>query len=185
MAKERPPVLKRGERGASLILVLAALATLMPLALILSDLVLMRQRQVSRHQQSAGGQAMVRGALDLAMQRLVSGRIALGSAQSAEFELEEAARPVRVRVSRQPDAVLGLDGSVIDPEDAADLDLERLGIDPVRGVVRQYRRLEVYLVEAESPARYPFAAVRLLAVVGRLDEGVICLGVRYDRGYFP
>ena len=81
--------------------------------------------------------------------------------------------------------ILGLDGSVIDPDDAADLDLDRLGIDPTSGAVRQYRRLEVYLVEAESPARYPFAAVRLLAVVGRLDEGVICLGVRYDRGYFP
>jgi hypothetical protein len=185
VAKERPTILSRGERGASLILVLVALATLMPLALILSDLVLMRQRQVNRHQQNVGGQVMVRGALELAMSRLESGRIALGSAQSAEFELEEAPRPVRVRVSRQEDAVLGLDGGVIDPEDAADLDLERLGIDPVRGAVRQYRRLEVYLVEAESPARYPFAAVRLLAVVGRLDEGVVCLGVRYDRGYFP
>jgi hypothetical protein len=145
VAKERPTILSRGERGASLILVLVALATLMPLALILSDLVLMRQRQVNRHQQNVGGQVMVRGALELAMSRLESGRIALGSAQSAEFELEEAPRPVRVRVTRHPDAVL----------------------------------------DAESPARYPFAAVRLLAVVGRLDEGVVCLGVRYDRGYFP
>jgi hypothetical protein len=185
VAEERPPVLSREERGASLILVLFALSVLMPLALILSDLVLMRQRQVNRHQQNVGGQAAVRGALDLAMARLQSGQIALGSARFAEFELEEPPRPIHVRVSREPDAVLGLDGRVFDPEEAADLDLDRLGIDPVRGAVRQYRRLEVYTVEAEAPARYPFAAVRLLAVVGRLDEGVICLGVRYDRGYFP
>jgi hypothetical protein len=53
-------------------------------------------------------------------------------------------------------------------------------------VVRQYRRLEIYLVEAESPARSPFGAVRLLAVVARLDtEEVVCIGARYDRGYFP
>lgn len=185
MAEEQSPILNREERGASLILVLIALAALTPLALILSDLVQMRQRQVGGHQQNVGGQVMVRGALDLAMARLQSRQIALESAQSTQFELEEPPRPVRVRVSREPDVVLGLDGSVSDPEDAADLDLESLGIDRVGGVVRQYRRLEVYLVEAESPARYPFAAVRLLAVVGRLDEGVICLGVRYDRGYFP
>jgi hypothetical protein len=52
-------------------------------------------------------------------------------------------------------------------------------------VVRQYRPLEVYLVEAESPARRPFGAVRLLAAVTRLDTGEIyCIGMRYDRGYF-
>lgn len=185
MAKERSPVLNPEERGAALLLVLIALAALMPLALMLSDLVTMRQRQVGGLQQNVGGQAMVRGALDVVMARLRSRQIALGSAQSAQFELEEPPRPVRVRVSREPDVVLGLDGSVSDPEDAADLDLESVGIDRVGGVVRQYRTLEVYLVEAESPARYPFAAVRLLAVVGRLDEGVLCLGVRYDRGYFP
>jgi type II secretory pathway component PulK len=185
VAKERPPILNRSERGASLILVLVALAALTPLALILSDLVLMRQRQVGGHQHSVGGQALVRGGLDLAMTRLQSRQIALGSAQSAEFDLEEGPRAVRVRVFREPDAVLALDGSVIDPADAADLDLDRLAIDPTSGAVREYRRLEVYAVDAEAPARYPFAAVRLLAVVGRLDEGVICLGVRYDRGYFP
>jgi hypothetical protein len=51
--------------------------------------------------------------------------------------------------------------------------------------VRQYRRLEVYLVDAESPARRPFGAVRLLAAVVRLDTGeTYCIGMRYDRGYF-
>ena len=50
--------------------------------------------------------------------------------------------------------------------------------------MREYRKIEVYHVEAESPARYPFPAVRLLAAIGRLDGRVVCLGVRYDRGYF-
>lgn len=186
MAKAHPRVLNPEERGAALLWVLIALASLMPLALILSDLVLMRQRQVNAHQQNLGGQAAVRGALDLAMARLQSGRIALEQKQSARFELDEPqSRLVRVRVNREPDAVLTLGGRVLGPEEAADLDLDKVGIDGVGRVVRQYRRLEVYLVEAESPARYPFGAVRLLAVVGRLDtEGVVCLGVRYDRGYF-
>lgn len=174
------------ERGASLLLVLLALATLMPLALLVSDLASRRQRQVTAHQLNLGGQAAVRGALDLAMARLQSGRIALASAQSARFELEEpASRPVRVRVSREPDAVLTLDGRVLGPEDAGDLELDRLGIDGMGRAVRQYRTLEIYLVDAESPARYPFGAVRLLGVVARLDaDRVMCLGVRYDRGYF-
>ena len=50
---------------------------------------------------------------------------------------------------------------------------------------RDRSSLEIYLVEAESPARRPFGAVRLLAAVARLDTGEIyCIGMRYDRGYF-
>ena len=178
--------MSRGERGASLILVLVALAALTPLALILSDLVLMRQRQVTGQQQNIGGQALVRGALEVAMSRLGAREIVLDPSQTSEFELDEPPRPVRVRVTRQPDEVLGLDGRIIDPEEAGTLDLERVGLDVLgAGAVRQYRRIEVYVVEAEAPARYPYAAVRLLAAVGRLEEGVLSLGVRYDRGYFP
>ncbi len=187
MAKGHPAVLNPRERGVALVLALLALTALMGLALLLSDLVSMRQRQVNAYRQNLGGQFAVRGALALAMARLQSGEIALETAQSARFELEEpASRPVRVRVSREPDAVLTLGGRVLDPEDVADVDLDGVGIDRVGGgVVHQYRRLEVYLVEAESPARYPFGAVRLLAAVARPEaEGVRCLGVRYDRGYF-
>ena len=197
MADERPAVLSRdrrthdrrthdrGQRGASLIMVLIALAALTPLALALSDLVLMRQRQATGHRQNIGGQALVRGALDLALARLESKQIALGPGQRAEFDLGESPRPVNVQVVREDDSVLAMDGTVIAIEDAGELDIDGLAIDPVSGAVRKYRRLEVYSVEAESPARYPFAAVRLLAVVGRLDERVFCFGVRYDRGYFP
>jgi hypothetical protein len=177
---------RRGERGVALILVLLTLAVVTPLALMLSDFALTRQRQANGFRQNLGGQAAVRGALAVAMTRLQSGQIALGPvAPAAEFDLYEGPRPVHVRVSREPDAVLGLDGSVLGPDDARDVDVDAVGIDPVRGAVREYRRLEVYRVEAERQARYPFAAVRLLAVVARLDDGVLCRGVRYDRGYFP
>lgn len=175
------------ERGAALLLVLIALAALMPLALLLSDFAWRRQRQVNARQQNLGGQAAARGGLDLAMARLHEGRIALrGPDQSEQFELEEPeGRPVRVRVSRQSDAVLSLEGRVLTPEEAAGVDVDQLGIDGLGRQVRQYRRLEIYLVEAESPARSPFGAVRLLAAVARLDTGeVLCVGLRYDRGYF-
>ena len=185
MAQERSAVLSRGERGASLLLVIIALAALMPLALLLSEFVLTRQRQAGAHQFGLGGQAAVRGALDLALARLASGEIALAVPASASFDLEQGPRPVRVRVVREPDAVLALDGNVLTPEEASGLNLDRLVIDPVSGAVREYRSMEVYRVEAECPARYPFPAVRLLAAVGRLDGRVLTLGVRYDRGYFP
>ena len=175
------------ERGAALLLVMIMLAALMPLALLLSDFVWRRQRQVNARQQDLGGQAAARGALDLAMARLQSGRLDLrGADQSEQFELEEPeGRPVRVRVTRQTDAVLSLDGRLLTPEEVAAVDVGALGIDGLGNVVRQYRRLEVYLVEAESPARRPFGAVRLLAAVARLDTGEIyCIGMRYDRGYF-
>ena len=188
MAKHHPPLLNPKERGAALLLVLIALAGLMPLALLLSDFAWRRQRQVNARQQNMGGQAAVRGALDLTMARLQAGNIVLvGPDQSARFELDEPeGRAVRVRVSREGDAILSLEGRVLTPQEAADLDLDQLGIDGLGRVVRQYRRLEVYLVEAESPARSPFGAVRLLAAVTRQDTGEItCIGLRYDRGYFP
>jgi hypothetical protein len=175
------------ERGAALLIVMITLAALMPLALLLSDFVWRRQRQVNARQQDLGGEAAVRGALDLSMARLQSGRLSLrGPDQSERFELEEPeSRPVRVRISRQTDAVLSLEGELLTPEEAAMVDVDALGIDGFGNVVHEYRRLEIYLVEAESPARRPFGAVRLLAAVARLDTGEIyCLGMRYDRGYF-
>jgi hypothetical protein len=188
VAKHPTALLNPKERGEPLLLVLVALAFLMPLALLLSEFAFRRQRQVSARQQNLAGQAAVRGALDLTRARLQAGRIVLvGPDQSARFELEEPeTRLVRVRVSREPDAVLTLGGRVLGPEDAAELDVDQLGIDNLGGAVREYRRLEIYVVEAESPARSPFGAVRLLAVVARLDTSeVVCLGTRYDRGYFP
>jgi hypothetical protein len=147
----------------------------------------MRQRQVNAFQHNQGAQLAVRGALDLAMARLQSGRTSLEPNQTARFEVEEPAiRPVHVSVSRQADAIVSLGGHVLDPDEAAAVDVDRVGIDRLGSPVREYRLIEVYLVEAESPARYPFPAVRLLAVVGRLDgASLVSLGVRYDRGSFP
>jgi len=187
VARHHPGLLNARERGAALLIVLIALAALMPLALLLSDFAWRRQQQVNARQQDLGGQAAVRGGLDVAMARVQSGRLDLrGADQSEEFEMEEPeGRPVRVRVSRQTDAVLSLEGRLLTPEEAAMVDVDALGIDGLGNVVHEYRRLEVYLVEAESPARRPFGAVRLLAAVARLDTGEIyCIGMRYDRGYF-
>lgn len=196
MEETRLRTLKPEERGAALVLVLMALATVLPLVLVLSELVLMRQRQVNVYRENLGGQAGVRGGLALAMARLQptsrvagaerSAQIVLSVGQATRFSLDDpGTRPVRVLVSREPDAVLTLEGRVLRPEDVG-LDLRRVGIDGEGRVQRQYRLLEVYLVEAEAPARYPFPAVRLLGVVARVeDEAVVCLGLRYDRGHFP
>lgn len=186
MAPAPPEVLKRDERGAALVLALITLMALMGLALLLSDLVTMRQRQVNAYQINLAAQYATRGSLELAMARLQSGLTSLDPGQSASFEVgEDSARPVHVRIARQADAVLSLGGRVLEPEEADKVDVDSMGIDPLGSPVREYRRLEVYLVEAETAARYPFGPVRLLGVVGRLDGGtVVCLGVRYDRGAF-
>jgi hypothetical protein len=186
VARHHSGLLNAKERGAALLLVMIALAALMPLALLLSDFVWRRQQQVNARQQNVAGEAAVRGALDLTMARIQAGRLDLrGPDQSERFELEEPSRPVRVSVSRQSDAVLSLEGRLLTSEEVAMVDVDALGIDGLGNVVRQYRRLEIYLVEAESPARRPFGAVRLLAAVARLDTGEIyCIGMRYDRGYF-
>lgn len=173
------------ERGVALLLVVVALATLLPLALVLSSYVLTRHRQVNLFRENVGGQAVVRGALALSMARLRSGKIAPRPGEAETLAVDEPpSRPVHVTVSRQPDAVLTLDGSVLGPDQVLGLDLQQLGFDGEGRTVHQFRRLEVYLVEAESPDRFPFPAVRLLAVVARLENGqVVCLGLRYDRGY--
>jgi hypothetical protein len=55
---------------------------------------------------------------------------------------------------------------------------------PGKCLVRMYHRLEVYVVEAETRAHVRLPAVRLLAVVARMEDGsVACLGIRYDRGF--
>lgn len=184
MATTAPEVLNPRERGAALVLALVTLMALMGLALLLSDLVTLRQRQVNTYQQNLRAQFALRGALDLAMARLQSGQTSLGPLQSARFEVEVlAGRPVLVQVRRQADAILSIGGRVLDEDEAAGLDVDAVGIDGLGSPVREYRRLEVYLVEGEYPARASFAALRLLGVVGRLDAAtVVCLGVRYDRG---
>ncbi|HUG53030.1 MAG TPA: hypothetical protein VMR21_05495 [Vicinamibacteria bacterium] len=179
-----------GERGAALLLVLVALAVTLPLLAVLSDLVWMRQRQVGSFRFNTGGKAAVRGGLEVARARLASGRIALAPDQEEGFSLEEQGfRAVHVRVRREPDAVLTVDGRVLRAVDVAgggDPSPDPDAIDDEARVIGEFRRLEVYLVEAECPARRPFGAVRLLAVLGRLQpEGLVSLGVRYDRGYAP
>jgi hypothetical protein len=186
VAQERLRPLSERERGVALLLVLVALAAVLPLAIVLSELVIARHRQVNLFRENLAGQAIVRGALDVAMARLRSKQIAPEPNAEQGFEVApESSRSAHVRVERQPDALLALDGRVLGPREAFGVDAQRIGVDPDGRVVRQFRRLEVYLVEAESPPRVPFPAVRLLAVVARLDGGeVVCIGVRYDRGYF-
>lgn len=187
MEEERVRLLSGGERGAALLLVLVALSVALPLVAVLSDLVWLRQRQTAAFREGAGGRAAVRGALEVATVRLASGRIALFQGEEQSFELQEpGSRAVRVTVARQDDVVVTEEGRVLRAVDAPEAGKDPDAISDEALVLGAFRRLEVYLVEAECPARRPFPAVRLLAVLGRLQpEGVISLGVRYDRGYAP
>jgi hypothetical protein len=167
------------ERGAALLIVVLCLAALLPLALGLSSLVLRRQRQVQAWTQESVGRLAVEGAFELARARIATG-VGLRPGAATVLQVDEVgALGVTLRIRRQQDVALGLDGRIV-PASAADLE-ERV-IDAEGNVLCPWRRLEVYLVEAraEGPADSP--DVRLLGGVARLEDGrTLSLGYRCDR----
>lgn len=174
--------MRRGERerGAALLVVLLALAALLPLALGLSSLVLRRQHQVGRwHGASAGRQAVV-GAFDAVRLRVSSGEIGLHPGEFRSWEQRELGpRGVTVRVWRQEDVAIRMDGQIV-PAHRAELG-ERV-IDSDGDAFCPWVRLEVYLVEAEAEGTAGNPARRLLGGIGRQEDGrTLTLGYRIDR----
>jgi hypothetical protein len=88
-------------------------------------------------------------------------------------------------VSRQPDAVISLDGRVLDALEAAAADLTQVGLDPDMRRVRLFQKLEVCLVEVTVAGPGSLAGVRLWGVLVR-DRGGTWrrAGLRMDRGFF-
>jgi hypothetical protein len=123
----------------------------------------------------------VQAAFDRTADRLRAGELRLSPGQSESLDGSGAGvYPVKGAVTRRPDAVLTLAGSVL-PADHPGVDLRQVGIDGEGRLVYQFRRLEIYLVELEAGVA-PLPAMRLLGVLARLPDGrVVPLGSRYDR----
>jgi len=186
MAQDDIRVLRRGERGLALLLVLAALAMALVLVLVVSKVALSRRVKATAYRETLARQIAVRGALDSVRERLFTKKLVLSPDRVSQFELgAPLAVAVRVRVARESDAVVTLDGRVLRGLEASGIDVAEVGMDGTKRTVHPYRRLQVYLVEAEAEGGPSFPAVRLLGGLARLDDGsVLSLGFRYDRGYF-
>jgi hypothetical protein len=177
----------RHERGAALLVVLVALAALLPIVVALSELVLARQRQANTLRENLSGEAAARGGLEVALARLSSRQITLDPGQDLRFELDgPPGRVVAVRVQRDPDAVLLSVGAVLRADEVAE---SPDGMATAAGqgqLIGEHRRLEVYLVEVECASHRPFPSVRVLAAAVRVGNAAVePVGVRSDRGYWP
>jgi type II secretory pathway pseudopilin PulG len=203
MAEGHVRTVSRGERGIALLLVLVALAILLVLAIVVSQVALSRRTKATAYRETLARQVAVRGAFDAVRERLFSKQLVLAPERAQRFALgEPLAVAVRVQVTRETDAVVARDGRVLRGLEASGIDLAQAGVHGEKQTVvkpdntveislvgkrtvYEYRRLEIYLVEAEADGGPSFPAVRLLGGLARLDDGrVLSLGFRFDRGYF-
>jgi len=174
-----------GRRGSALIVVLLAMMVLLPLALTLLIMVNSRVRHAVDYRDLVAEEAAARAGFEEAWARLAAGAEALSPGDESSFETELEALTVAVRISREPDALLTLDGRVLALVEAAEVDLSRASYDAEGRRVFLYRKLEIYLVEATVRSRPALPAARLLGVLARQQDGSVApIGLTTERGYF-
>ena len=180
---DRSPV--SGERGTALVVVLLAIALLLPPTLVMSALAIRWQRQSIDYRDTLAEEFVAEAGFEAARRRLSAEGIGIAANESSSFELDELEGiPAGVRVSRLEDVVLTLDGVVLEGLAAGRVDLNQTGIDSEGRVTYLYRKLELYLVEVEVARRPTLPAVRLSGVVARLpDGGLETLGLTVERRF--
>jgi hypothetical protein len=168
------------ERGAALIVVLLALAVLLPIALGISGLVFRRQKQVARWQGANAGRLAVVGAFESVRLRVASREIGLRPGDFRSWEQRELGpRGVSVRVRREEDVAIRMDGQIVPAHEA---EFGEQVIDSDGDVFCPWQRVEVYFVEAEAEGTAGSPSMRLLGGIGRLKDGrTLPLGYRVDR----
>ena len=184
MAKESARKLTASERGSTLVVVMLMLLLVLPLSLILGRLVMQWQRGAAQFTSFAEREYAARAGFEDALKRL--GLNELDFDYSTEFQLEGiGGHRARVTVIREADAVLSLEGRVLEGIEATKADLDQIGLDPDLRRVYQFRKLEVCRVEVIVPGPRSFAGVRLWGVVVRAPNGPWQrAGLRIDRGFF-
>ncbi|HEX9723857.1 MAG TPA: hypothetical protein VGC53_06200 [Vicinamibacteria bacterium] len=186
MEKKPGRELMQGERGSALVVVLLMLLLLLPVTLILARFVMHWQGGAALFHRMTGMEYAARAGFEEAGNRLAIEQIRLDLNGSMAFEVRGLeGHTARVRVGRQPDAVISLDGRVLDALEAAAADLTQVGLDPDMRRVRLFQKLEVCLVEVTVAGPGSLAGVRLWGVLVR-DRGGTWrrAGLRMDRGFF-
>jgi hypothetical protein len=166
--------LKR-EEGAAIVIVLIAIAVMVPPTIILASLALRWQRQSIDFRDRIAQELAAEGVLDEARARLAGNDLDLAPDQGATFVPRAAEQGIEagVRVSRAEDVVLALDGRLLEGAAAASADLEATGTDVEGRVVFQYRRIELYLVEVDVSHRASLPPLKLYGVLAKLPDGTI------------
>jgi hypothetical protein len=184
MAKESARKLTAEERGSALVVVLLMLLLVLPLSLILGRLVIQWQRGATQFTSFAVQEYVARAGFEDALKRL--GMNELRFEFSTEFQLEGfEGHGARVKVIREADAVLSLEGRILEGIEATKADLDQIGVDPDLRRVYKFRKLEVCRVEVIVPGPRSLAGVRLWGVVVRAPDGPWQrAGLRIDRGFF-
>lgn len=176
--------LRNGERGSALVVVLMALVVMLPLALLLMTTAFRAQRQAQSMRDLTALDYAVRAGFADAHLRLAERRIDLAPRSASSYQTVVDDVTVRVRVERQQDAVLSLDGRVLTGSDADEADVDAKGFDPTMRPVHQFQRLEVFLVESRAD-QSGLPTVRLSAVLVRAGSGPLQqAGLVVERGYF-
>ena len=179
-------MVRRSEEGSALTIVLIAVMILLPLSLILTGMILKWQRQSAEFRDGLAMEYTARAGLAEAFNRISAGEFSLVSGESTDFETKDVGNfPARVRVSRTKDVILSLDGRAVEEPEASSIDLEQTAVDPDLRRVRLYRKLDVYLVEAQVSNKPGWVSVRLKAVLLRPENGPLRqVGLRIERGHF-
>ena len=184
MEKTTTGHVRDSEQGSALIVVVMALVLMLPLAMLLMSTAFRWRQQAQTGRDLTALDYAVRAGYVDAHLRLEQRRINITPTESTAFETEVDGITVRVRVERQPDTVLSLGGRVLSAIEAQAVNLDVFGFDPTMRRVRQYRRLEVFLVESRAD-RSQLPTVRLSAVLVRAEEGPFQqAGLIVERGYF-
>jgi type II secretory pathway component PulK len=174
------------ERGVAIIVVLLAIAVLLPPTLVLASLAIKWQRQALDYRDSISEEFAAHAGFEKARTRIAANSLELEPDQASSFVIEELEDfNASVRVARQGDIVLTQGGRIMDGTSTGKVDLELTGIDAEGRVVYQYRKLAIYTVQVDVSRRPTLPAVRLYGTVAVLPEGELeVLGLRIDRGYF-
>jgi hypothetical protein len=185
MEKESHGMVRRGEEGSALTIVLIAVLILLPLSLILTAMILKWQRQSAEFRDGLSMEYAARAGLAEAFNRISAARFSLGPNENTDFEMNDAGSfQVRVRVSRTQDVILSLDGRAVEGPEASSIDLEQTAVDPDLRRVHLYRKLDVYHVEARVSSKPGWVSVRLSSILIRPEKGALQqVGLRVERGY--
>ena len=173
-------------RGAALVVVLIAIAVLLPPTLVLATLALKWQRQSLDYRDTISEEFVAHAAFEEARNRVAADGLGLAANGGISFVVDHLGDlRASVRVAREPDIVLTLNGRVLEGAAAERADLERTGVDAEGRVVYQFKKLEIYVVQVDVSRRPTLPAVRVYGVLAKLPEDTIeILGTSLTRGYF-
>lgn len=170
-------------RGAALVVVLLAIAVLLPPTIMLATLALNWQRQSLDYRDTISEEFAAHAGFEEARVRIDADGLGLEPDEGSTFVVEELG--ASVHVAREADIVLTQTGRILYGTAAQKADLELTGVDAEGRVVYQFKKLELYVVRVDVSRRPTLPAVRLYGVLAKLPGGGIeVLGQRSTRGYF-